>query len=482
MSRAFPTVSGKRQGARICQDRFGLTRTAIHVNLAYGEQHGWVRMHHQIIRFVAVASVCCSALSATPARADILPDAPLDKVFEGLREDVETIVRKSEESGSRLIAQLGRAALDLIDAAGNSAGNLIDQTFSNLDASLRNSFNEIDELATRIEEGHEVLMKDAILLSAIWFDAIGRVPLVEQRFEVYAHSPRTIAPNGIPRIELRVVGPGIGAANPDASIKDTPLDIEIPNRNTVHIILDRRKFAFTGQPDRTATVVMTFDERPRGFFQSSPERIERDLSLWLLPTWAARWDLVQTVLDERVERDGRRTNVTATGRDKLMGPWAELRDDDLAAGWEIDLEMLGRMVDFVAAGGENLLFGGYDHDSVACVGPNMRRAQKDRVEFHMQMGSVEGQAASGSCWINLPLIRTVTFERTLSEYQRPPLTWDSARRLEIFDTTTTWTLVLDLYDGTRELVTDGTPVPPMDVEVEKGGSHLLLRARLPADF
>ena len=436
----------------------------------------------QLVRVLAALFLSLWVSVPRAAEANFALDDPLVSVFGGLREEVSGMISDAEGTGNRLLEQVARSAFKLIEASETAAGNLVDKTFSSLDKSVRDSFNEIDELVTRVEAGQEVLIEDAMLLSATWFGAMSNLPFVDQNFDVYGHRPRTISPTGSERVKLTVVGPGLGVAEPTARINQTDLAVEIPNRNTVDVILERSKFGFTDQPDQVQTVVLSFNEKEATLFRRNPQRIERELSLWILPRHVARWNLIQSVIDAKTERKPFQTTVSASARDTLVGPYAQLRADDLEEEWEIDKQRLGEMVDFIRGGGQNLLFGLVSGDSAACVGPNMQRLEDDRVEFLMQMGSVKGKNAYGTCWIDLPLIRTVDVEVEFSSYGFPVLTWGSDERLDFLDGLQTWTLELDLFDGRQKIVTDGSDVPAMDVQVEKGDDHIVLRAIEPKDF
>ncbi|WP_415836490.1 hypothetical protein [Palleronia rufa] len=418
-----------------------------------------------------------------PAHAVIDPGEPLKGLFSGFREEFEGVARAAESAGKEMIAELAKAVIAMIDAAEASAGDLVGQTFASLDSSLRDTFNEVDELATRLERGQEVLIEDATRLSAMMFDSAGsRVPLiVQEKFEVYTYKPRVIAPIGPTRIVVEAIGPGIGAARPEARINETDLEIEIPDRNTIRILLERDRFNFTRQPDRTATVVLTFDERPRTrFFRRDPNRITRQFSLWLLPTAVARLGLEQDILETEREWDVRRVRVNASGKDVLRGPYATLPDDDIAAGWDLDVETLGQAVR--SGNGGKRFFGGFDEDSVDCVGPNMERTREHSVEFQIQLGSINGRGAGGSCWIALPMVRSSERESTISLIERPYLTWSDDRTLEVFEETIRWRLFLDFYDGTRRVLTNDAADPPMDISLERGDRQLVLRAVAPTDF
>ena len=439
------------------------------------------------MRISRISLLLSVALALSAPSSPAMAQSPSARaVFGEMRENLQAVVRSAEEAENRLIQKLAETALDTIVALEASAGELIDQSFNRLDATTRETFNEIASFADRVEEGQEILVADADRLSAQWMRGLRDIPGVTDRHEIYTHSPRVVAPSSSTGFLMKVIGPGIGAANPVATHAGDPLDLHAVSDSEINITVPRAPLDFGPDDFNVTSVRLTYDEKPAGTLVGrNPDRVTRDLPLWLLPTEVATWNLKQNLREEKVERTAVRTVVTASGRDVAAGPRAEVRPDHYAAGWRVDLERIGHLIDTRALQNGTRWFGTVATDAATCVGPNLQHADARRIEFVIQIGhNTDGwgnrQNGSGTCFVNLPLIRTTTANKV--ETAGDSLSWSEDRLVELASGTASWRLSLDLYDGRTVVVTSDTRVPRMDVEVEKAPDHIILRAHTPRNF
>lgn len=447
-------------------------------------------MHRLIILAAFIIALSSPAFDraeaqvAPTAAAGIVGTRVASEVFSDLRENLESVIAQAEAAGNRLIQNLAETALDLLDATETSAAKLIDQSFDRLDDSTRNAANEVNEVLNRIEAGQAVLMEDADRMSANMVGAMRSLPLVADLNEVYNFSPRVVSPSGADVIRIKVLGPGLGSSNAAATLDGTDLEIQRITTSEVQIVLPRSMLDFGPENSNFAAVNLSFDKDDGGFL-SHPERIERELYLWLLPTGVAEWTLAQTVTRKSGERTNVKTFVDASGRDAGGGDWMNVRTDHYGRGWRLDVRKLGRWIDTCKKDKNKCSWHGFVHGrAMSCVGPDMNRADKRRVFYKMQFGhymnGLHKRGGSGRCYLKLPIVRTVTSNESVQGTGQ--VTWAEDQILPLDPNVKNWTLTLKLYDNRVVKIGPRFSVPSMDIEVEKARDGILLRPARPRDF
>ena len=436
---------------------------------------------------ISLSAVICDSAVAQPgigAVAGIGGTMVAKEVFSDLRENLERVIAQAEAAGNRLVQKLAETALDLLDATEASAGRMIDQSFDRLDDTTRNAANEVNEVLNRIEVGGAILMEDANRMSANMVGAIRSLPLVADLNEVYNYSPRVVSPTGADVVRIKVIGPGLGSSNAAATLNGQELEVQPITTSEIQIVLPRAKLSFGPENSNFATIDLSFDEDEGNLF-INPERIGRELYLWLLPTGVAEWTLEQTVTRKSSEKKEVKTVIDASGRDAAGGGWSSVRSDDYDQGWRLDVGLLGRKIDRCRQDAKRCGFQGFDYGrAMTCVGPDMNRADGRRVYFAMQFGHfMQGshrRGGSGRCYLYLPLIRNIT--RIEIDQGAGDVAWEEDQILPLDPDVENWTLTLKFYDNRIVKIGPQFSVPNMDLEVEKARNGILLRPARPRDF
>lgn len=479
-----------RDRARVVVSVTGTRRTFWYILLLAAGVTGKRKMRTSILMGLMACLMLASPAVVVPASAQVgtvvAGGVIAREAFGELRKSLQDIIASAEAAGNRLIQRVAEAALDTIDAMETSAGNLIDQSFDNLDRSIRFTFNEIQNLARRIEDGQAVLMEDATSLTAQWAGVVGALPFSSTRHDVYMFTPRVAAPVGNETLRVRVIGPGIGGASPAAQLNGTDLEVIRASQNEVQIGVPRAMLEFGPGNSFFARVAFSFDEvRPGWIFNRNPARVEREFDIWLLPVQIGIWELQQTVERPNVERMAFRTEVSSGGRDARGGAMASVRPDHYEQGWRLDTRTLGRLVDQGSA--ERNWHGFVSGRAMTCLGPDMDTAVGRRVHYAMQFGHYRDRnnpthrrGGFGTCYINLPLVRTVTSKETIRSSGE--LDWAAEQLVELDAGVQTWRLSIELFDGRTVQITPDTSLPSMDIDIQRAPDHFVLRPIRPRDF
>jgi hypothetical protein len=416
-----------------------------------------------------------------PVRAD----SPITNFFlGGLEQKIDGVLDHATADGNSLVQQMAERAKDVIKAWKESNEALLNVAFDRLDAATQKVFNEMDKTFTRAESDEIIVMRDAQRLSANWIGFVKDLPFTNHNPEVFLYYPRVVRPiatrDGI--VAIHIIGPKLASADP--SLSQSPIGtVRLDRAAESELIanVDRSKLTFNDSSSNLTRFKLSFDSaesnwyNPFSWFRRNPT--ERDLTIWLLPSFAAQYSIAQTVEASHNEYSTFGATLSPHGMDSNFPAGVSVPPDLVNNHWEIDVEkvLAGRFwSNPEQSGGSN------------CTGPDRNTIKPGGFTFNMQLGHNTGDfghRSDGSvvCVLTVPILRTVKTS-ILGPELNGKINWNDDEPVVLAPNFLSYVLKLKMFNGKSYTLTNETKDPYEVIEIIKQPGRITFRPNAPQDF
>jgi hypothetical protein len=422
--------------------------------------------------------VCC--LAAFPVSAQ---DPVTDFFLGGVERKINDVLDHATADGNSLIQKMAEQALAVIKAWKESNEALLKTAFDRLDTTTQNIFNEMDKTFTRLESDETIVMRDAQRLSANWIGFVKELPFTNHNPEVFIYYPRVIRPvEGGGIVPIHIIGPKLASSDPSLSDSATGT-IKVDRATETELVanLDRSKLTFNDSASNLASYRLSFDSvgfswlNPVTWFRRNPT--ERDLTVWLLPKFAAQYSIKQTVEDSRTEYSTFPMTLSPVGKDSGYPAGVPVPPDLLNAGWRID---------FAKVLGAPFWSSPAQSGGSSCTGPDRNSLKPESFIFDMQLGHETGSFGhktdgSVTCVLTVPILRVVKTPVPGQEL-KGNINWNDDAPTTLAPNILSYELNLKMFNGRSYTLTDKTKDPYEVVEIIKQPGRITFRPNPPPDF
>jgi hypothetical protein len=402
---------------------------------------------------------------------------PITNFFlDGVEDKAENVMAKARAEGNALAWGVADAAKSVIDAWKDANKELLDDAFDGLEEQQRRLFNNMNETLTRLEDDQTILVRNAERLTAEWSGVIKDIPFVDHDPEVMNYRPRVITPVGEGEVPLVVVGPKLGGASPAMEIGEEEIAVGSSTDNELLARVLRKNLVFDETASKFMEHKLTFDRTVTVWYKpwtwGAKERVERQISIWLLPKQMASFEIVPTLPDELSTPGVYSTQVGGRGKDAPYPVAVPLAPIWIEQGYVYDTLAIAQNQFFSNAGGDN----------ASCTGAKVDTITPKSFDFYMQMGHrSRGRDGWVNCNLAIPLVKKVP-----STKKGNPITgilnWTDDSLQTLPDKTQGYTVTLKMFDGRSYVLTNETSDPTGVVEIEKTDTTIRFRPKPPRDF
>lgn len=399
------------------------------------------------MRSRAIIVLFAAFLSFVPTSGYALVNSVL-----GLERSINAAAERARQTGDYLALSFAEQAMRVLEEWRKANTAIVDAAFDRLDDQTAELFRQLGNTAQLIAEGRNVAFIDMQRLLATSGSMLSRTLFATSEPSVSFSWPMIVTPTGPSRINVRVIGSGLGSAYPSATLGDRQLEINVVTDNEISFMVPREDLRINEREVEPTTITLRYWVQrwswlPWGL--GPGEMRERAIELRRLPDVPARI-LIDATTEERV-RQTRRTEIklfSARGKNSTYYARVDVPRQDYQEGWRLDeRRQMNAPIEQYLGNGRS-----------SCTGWHPNSFRPDYAVMTMQLGSHRGGDAYQHCRARLYLYRYRNVRRQAPQVERQ-LGWLNDVEIEMPRRIVARTILIETFDGRQYRVREPSDVP-----------------------
>jgi hypothetical protein len=428
-------------------------------------------------------AACLIALIATALAVSQLTaraDTPLDVI--GVEKSINDLARRAQETGDHIAQAFAEQALRVIAEWKKANSGLINQAFDRLDSQSQALFRELNDTATRLENGEAVTFIDLQRSMATAGSVIAAFPGASKEPQVAFYWPTIILPTGEPKLGLHIIGSRLADANPTVSFAGGKIPVKKLSDNEIGFDVDRNSLPRDDKNNTKSVFRVEYRVSTSHWYNPfswwSTEPRERDIEVTMLPNVPGTAVVTPHLVLETWEKttDGP-ILIGGVGKDNTDRYGYALTPLQQEQGWIIDKDAQAK-----APFDDNR---GDGDGGSSCLGYDQHSFTDNSLVFLIQHGhktsGFSKSDAHQNCRMWLQLKRLTKVEKDGDQIQKQ-LDWQKDVDVPLADNVIRYAVAISLYTGVSNTINNDQQIPYGLFQIFRDPKLVKFRPRPERDF